>query len=1315
MTINSSYGENLVNSRLQPLTGYNTYADNEFRLSNKSISSWSFDGDIPVAMNYVLLWNKNTATFNIKPGQNMIFTEDEENPYVRQILEVYTDPDELFTNSIVSNTTAPSQIVIDSATGSGTQITYVADNNLQAGNTVTITGMSPSGYNLSNVEVVSATSTQFVVAGSETTPSTVGGSLAVIKAFNSDVYIKYLDDQSIEQVKTITVQFDNDGYPRDQIYLVTEDWENRVEGSSGWIITSEGNSIFNNVAVRGQISAQSGNFDGFLTVNNGTMKIGSGVSSTSNYSVSSFEILNEQVTLTIGTHTLSISDEVTISNVDSLSAVFALFPEPANITNAVGNGTQVTYTANNAFTTGSTVAIIGTTPTSFEKESAAILSATSTGFTIASTVIDTYTSGGVAIINSIPVAGTDVNGTYTLSAVGSTTITYDLQAPDFPETAVSYGSVISGVGSDGIYINEDNYWYSDGAISIGQADNSIVYDGTNVTIGADVVINASLTADSLTVGTSPDFMVISDNANGLGDAGLYINSNNHWYSDGHFKVGNSTNYVEWEGSALTVKGTLNDLELSRGGGNIATNFAVGIDALNNNTTGNNNIALGQEALFSNTIGSYNVASGYRALYSNIDGDNNVAFGTEALSSNTTGFLNVAIGYQSLLYNTTGTSNIALGAGTLKQNTIGGKNVAVGTYAMQNNTTGYRNIAIGGDALSQNQTGFYNIAIGDQALFSNKNVYNIAIGSGSLYDNTGGSSNIAVGYNALSSNTTGLQNIAIGNESLKRNTTGIQNVAIGGEALYANTTGEANIAIGQSSLNLNTTGIRNIAIGYTSLYANTIGYMNTAIGVASLRNNTEGFFNTAIGTDALTQNTVGQNNVAIGYKSLTTNTTSSGNIAIGSFSLQSNKVSNQVAIGESSLVSNTTGQYNVAIGTYSLSGNTTGSYNLAIGFTALASNITGNNNTAIGYQALKNNKNSNNFAIGYQALLSNTDGIQNVALGQAALYDNTTGQNNIAIGYSTLASNTTGVDNVAIGIGGMASNTEGSENISVGMYALLSNTTGTGNVAVGQYALANNEHESYNVAIGGGALSNLQGIGAFANGNIGIGTGAGSSMVDGSQNIFIGGFGCGYGFVNGNYNIFIGNADVTAYDGLSSYIVLSDGFGNIALEVDPAQNTSFQGQVRANTYSISAIELNRTDGTGSASMVEFKRSGGANAGGINASTGASPSFYSPSDYRLKENIQDYVGAIDLIKQLKPRTYNFINDENTTNVLGFIAHEYADVFPQFVIGEKDAVDGDGNPEYQSIETTSVIPYLIAALKESIEKIESLEARLAQIENV
>jgi hypothetical protein len=110
-----------------------------------------------------------------------------------------------------------------------------------------------------------------------------------------------------------------------------------------------------------------------------------------------------------------------------------------------------------------------------------------------------------------------------------------------------------------------------------------------------------------------------------------------------------------------------------------------------------------------------------------------------------------------------------------------------------------------------------------------------------------------------------------------------------------------------------------------------------------------------------------------------------------------------------------------------------------------------------------------------------------------------------------------------------------------------------------------------------------------------------------------------------------------------------------------------------------------------------------------STNASATAYTTSsDYRLKENIIPLTGASERVLQLKPSRFNFIADPDI-QVDGFIAHEAQAVVPECVTGEKDEVDEDGNPVYQGIDQSKLVPLLTAALQEALAEIESLKARL------
>jgi len=105
-------------------------------------------------------------------------------------------------------------------------------------------------------------------------------------------------------------------------------------------------------------------------------------------------------------------------------------------------------------------------------------------------------------------------------------------------------------------------------------------------------------------------------------------------------------------------------------------------------------------------------------------------------------------------------------------------------------------------------------------------------------------------------------------------------------------------------------------------------------------------------------------------------------------------------------------------------------------------------------------------------------------------------------------------------------------------------------------------------------------------------------------------------------------------------------------------------------------------------------------------GSSTIYATSSDYRLKENVDYTWDATTRLKQLKPARFNFIADNTNTLVDGFLAHEVSSIIPEAIIGEKDAVDSDGNPEHQGIDQSKLVPLLVKTIQE-------LEARVTTLE--
>jgi hypothetical protein len=368
----------------------------------------------------------------------------------------------------------------------------------------------------------------------------------------------------------------------------------------------------------------------------------------------------------------------------------------------------------------------------------------------------------------------------------------------------------------------------------------------------------------------------------------------------------------------------------------------------------------------------------------------------------------------------------------------------------------------------------------------------------------------------------------------------------------------------------------------------------------------------------------------------------------------------------------------------------------VGVSALAANTSGANNTAIGNQAG----------------LSNLAGSQNTAIGRVSLYTNTTGNNNTSLGYESLNRNTTGSDNVAVGYDTMYFNTTGGSNVGIGREALLNNTTASNNTAVGYQAgytgtTANNS--SYFGYQAGYSLT----TGA---GNCLIGNQAGRSLTTGGKNTFVGStdnstnFSSGYYVTTGSSNTIVGN-----YSGnqggldirtASNYIVLSDGNGNPRGFFDGSGNlfvdcvatpdgTTRRGfEVIANTGVNDTTKiLLATTTTSTRALIEFNN-GNGNVGSINTS-GSATNYVTSSDYRLKNTITPMTGALAKVALLKPCTYKWNADGSDGE--GFIAHELAEVCPDAVVGIKDAVDENGNPIHQGIDTSFLVATLTAAIQE------------------
>lgn len=216
-----------------------------------------------------------------------------------------------------------------------------------------------------------------------------------------------------------------------------------------------------------------------------------------------------------------------------------------------------------------------------------------------------------------------------------------------------------------------------------------------------------------------------------------------------------------------------------------------------------------------------------------------------------------------------------------------------------------------------------------------------------------------------------------------------------------------------------------------------------------------------------------------------------------------------------------------------------------------------------------------------------------------------------------------------------------------------------------------------------------------------------------------------GSSNGTLGLYSNNAQRALIDALgAAHINEAVGWTAAQLSVRNSAATPWGISAYASTQTGGCF-IGRTD---SASVPLAAWFFGANNVGTITTNGTTTTYGTGSDYRLKDGIEDLDGdfAVDLLMQGRPRKFWMRADPAKRVNYGFIAHEYAEIQPEAVVGEKDGmgppmappVDDEGNaadmpeePRYQHMDYSKPTPILWAALKRAIERISALEAALAR----
>ena len=604
-----------------------------------------------------------------------------------------------------------------------------------------------------------------------------------------------------------------------------------------------------------------------------------------------------------------------------------------------------------------------------------------------------------------------------------------------------------------------------------QQDNYILKSDSN---GVASWVDLSTIGISGASGSVPKFTGTSS----LGDSRFTDNGTTGFY-------GSTTDYVSFISGGNTYLSLVRaqaSLSFYLGNPQISQNCRI----ISTNTLGLSIESAGYTIFKTGATSSLTIDS--NGVYNQSRGISNTIYGYQTLLVGTSSINNTAFGYQALYFNTAN-DNVAFGYHSLRFNTTGNVNTALGNYSLYSNVTGNRNTAVGLTTMYRNSSGNDNTSVGNQSLYSNTiGIANTAIGSLSLHNNTTTISTLNItngGSGYTTSSTFSSVQLSYISGSLA-NTYPIVTIYVGiggtvstitletyGTGFVDNTTiMGANLGTGVTfsvSIGSLTSGYYNTSLGYQSMFYNTSGYQNTSLGVNTLFNNKTGNDNVSIGYGSLYFNTSGYSNISVGSSTLQSNTSGYHNVAIGYASLQLNSTGiNNTSIGSFTSQLNTTGSWNTTLGYVSSGNNKTGNSNVTIGYGALYSATQSSFNTAIGNATLWVSQGSYNTTLGYNSLGQIINGNYNIGIGVNAgtLMSGTTSSatqsdNSIFIGYDTRPQTSLQTNQIVIGYGATGS---GSNSVTLGASTItktqLRGTINIGNVP--QYA-------SNGAAISGGLV------------------------------------------------------------------------------------------------------------------------------------------------------------------------------------------------------------------------------------------------------
>jgi hypothetical protein len=224
----------------------------------------------------------------------------------------------------------------------------------------------------------------------------------------------------------------------------------------------------------------------------------------------------------------------------------------------------------------------------------------------------------------------------------------------------------------------------------------------------------------------------------------------------------------------------------------------------------------------------------------------------------------------------------------------------------------------------------------------------------------------------------------------------------------------------------------------------------------------------------------------------------------------------------------------------------------------------------------------------------------------------------------------------------------------------------------------------------------------SSGNLGLGQTTMLNTATGRASLTVGGSVSGilsFGNAGTQWGGFYGSVDEISLFG-NNYVKFSSGASNtermrISSGGDLLVGTT--STLRGNKFHVNSDNLvagfNVTNGTGEA--IAFF-SNGTVVGTISV-TGSATAYNTSSDYRLKEDLQDFKG-LDLVSKIPVYDYKWKAEDSRS--YGVMAHELAEVLPDAVTGDKDA------EEMQGVDYSKIVPLLVKSIQELTAKVEKLE---------